>query len=487
MKCDLCGTENPSNAVFCKHCGHRLDNMSVCQHCGKLTPVDGQFCINCGANRDSRVIDIPAKSVEETSKETKQTRFFASKTENDDLDEVKKHEKHGSKFNAGTIGKALRITSLAAGGLSFLFSLIFVFLIGVTSQISSGGASIGQNIIDYNLYSYFGDLLTQYDSINDALVRYGVFGSYFGLASVVFILLGVIATIVYSGVSFYKNYKKGTISFTKYAAIFFFVYLASSMLFFFNIFSSSDITGISVSLVLNQATIAGLVLSGLFLLVALVVDSFINGVQGNLKDYLIKTISSSLITIFGIVVFAFIGQGLFTLVADNPTTSIVISMSASVGVLGVASLLFNLAQSVYTSQDSTRWSQVNEMYTGTIVFLSLLLVLIIIFAIFFVLLAKEFFGENGHVNTKKTLSYGLTAGIAAIIFGAIAIYFNYWFVDFMNTIAGTTQDTTSVSLTNPIVILVFGVFILVGVIVLKVLSPKDETFDEKPELEEVKE
>ena len=127
------------------------------------------------------------------------------------------------------------------------------------------------------------------------------------------------------------------------------------------------------------------------------------------------------------------------------------------------------------------------MYTGTIVFLSLLLVLIIIFAIFFVLLAKEFFGENGHVNTKKTLSYGLTAGIAAIIFGAIAIYFNYWFVDFMNTITGTTQDTTSVSLTNPIVVLVFGVFILVGVIVLKVLNPKDETFEEKPELEEVKE
>ena len=79
MKCDLCGTENPSNAVFCKHCGHRLDNMSVCQHCGKLTPVDGQFCINCGANRDSRVVDLPAKSVEETSKETKKTRFFASK------------------------------------------------------------------------------------------------------------------------------------------------------------------------------------------------------------------------------------------------------------------------------------------------------------------------------------------------------------------------------------------------------------------------
>ena len=57
----------------------------------------------------------------------------------------------------------------------------------------------------------------------------------------------------------------------------------------------------------------------------------------------------------------------------------------------------------------------------------------------------------------------------------------------MNTITGTTQDTTSVSLTNPIVVLLFGVFILVGVIVLKVLNPKDETFEEKPELEEVKE
>lgn len=487
MKCDLCGTENPSNAVFCKHCGHRLDNMSVCQHCGKLTPIDGQFCINCGANRDSRVIDLPAKSVEETPKETRQTRFFANKTENDDLREVKKSEKHASKFNTGTIGKALKITSLAAGGLSLLFSLIFVFLIGVTSQISSSGASIGQNVINYNLYSYFGDLLKQYDSLNDALVRYGIFGTYIGLASVVFILVGVIATIVYSGVSFYKDYKKGTISFTKYAVIFFFVYLASSMLFFFNVFSRSDITGITISLVLDSATVAGLVLSGIFLIVALVVDSFINGIQGNLKDYLIKTISSSLITIFGIIVFAFIGQGLLTLVADNPTTSIISSMSVSAGVLGVASSLLTLAQSIYSLQDNTRWAQVNEMYTGTIVFLSLLLVLIIVFTIFFVLLAKEFFGKNGHVNTKKTLSYGLNAGVAAILFGAIEIYFDYWFVDFMNAISGSTQDMTSINIANPIVVLVFGLFLFVGVIVLKVLSPKGETFDEKTKLEEVKE
>lgn len=53
--CPRCGTENLSEAVFCKKCGKRLDGMSVCPNCGKLTPADGEFCIFCGANRNSLV------------------------------------------------------------------------------------------------------------------------------------------------------------------------------------------------------------------------------------------------------------------------------------------------------------------------------------------------------------------------------------------------------------------------------------------------
>ena len=49
MRCFNCGTENPENAVYCKHCGKRLDNLKVCAFCGGLTPADGEYCINCGA------------------------------------------------------------------------------------------------------------------------------------------------------------------------------------------------------------------------------------------------------------------------------------------------------------------------------------------------------------------------------------------------------------------------------------------------------
>ncbi|MBQ9794898.1 MAG: zinc ribbon domain-containing protein [Clostridia bacterium] len=54
MICKKCSQENQDNAIFCCHCGTRIEeekqeNCSrVCRACGEKLPENGNFCARCG-------------------------------------------------------------------------------------------------------------------------------------------------------------------------------------------------------------------------------------------------------------------------------------------------------------------------------------------------------------------------------------------------------------------------------------------------------
>ncbi len=48
MKCPKCQHENPSDAIFCNGCGHKLE--LACPNCGKTNPPGSKFCNGCGHN-----------------------------------------------------------------------------------------------------------------------------------------------------------------------------------------------------------------------------------------------------------------------------------------------------------------------------------------------------------------------------------------------------------------------------------------------------
>jgi len=55
MTCNECGTENKDDALFCAHCGAKLQKSELvghgrkCPECGFDNPVQGKFCARCGA------------------------------------------------------------------------------------------------------------------------------------------------------------------------------------------------------------------------------------------------------------------------------------------------------------------------------------------------------------------------------------------------------------------------------------------------------
>lgn len=48
MKCVQCGTENPTQAKFCKKCGASQEIRTRCAHCNAENPGDSAFCSECG-------------------------------------------------------------------------------------------------------------------------------------------------------------------------------------------------------------------------------------------------------------------------------------------------------------------------------------------------------------------------------------------------------------------------------------------------------
>ncbi|MBQ3655650.1 MAG: zinc ribbon domain-containing protein, partial [Bacteroidales bacterium] len=52
IECELCHTENPSTAIFCKHCGNHFDNKPIatikCKHCNTYNPFFAKYCKKCG-------------------------------------------------------------------------------------------------------------------------------------------------------------------------------------------------------------------------------------------------------------------------------------------------------------------------------------------------------------------------------------------------------------------------------------------------------
>ena len=459
MKCLFCGTDNPSEAVFCKKCGRRLDGMAVCQHCGNLTPADGEFCIHCGSNRNAPVYTFKATTSGVATPKP----------------EKNKMEKHYSstisarpKTKDTKVAKILELVSFISYCIVLLSSLVFTFLIGANVQLGAGGSSADfPGLEDFTLFYYFGKA---FDSLNgNDLAAYGSLGPVLGLVSVILTLVGILVVTGFAIRAIVLYVQKKEDSITKFATISYFVFLAGVVLFMLNIASSTTVAtgqvGISMAMAINGPSLAGIIVGGIFLLAAIVLDAINKGVVGTLKSYLSQGILGGILAILGIVTLSFIGHEVIA------TSNEIVGNGY--GFLAFSNTLFQRAIATYPLASDT-WNEFVGNFVGSLIFLIGILVFALAFLTFLVLMVKDTLACFGYGFDGKAARHGIFAGIAAVLVGVFELLLGLCFAPYF------FGETVEVSVVTPVLFIVFGILILAGSITARILCPHKE---EEPVIE----
>lgn len=252
MICKNCRTENPEEAVYCLHCGNRLDDKKICPVCQKENPEEAFFCLHCG----KRLADgngTGAPQAEQSEAPAKKSAF----------------EKVKFAFDLSG-GICLMV--------AVLFSLVFTLCMGITATAALNGSSSGLNNSlseTTMLWDYFG---SAYKELSESLNSMQSYTGYFEAAMYLPVVLStvvcagtlvcVLVFTVISAVKYGKHFKDPELNYMKpaVAAVLSFILGAAAFLAInstsFNLSTSSSM---EITVGFSGATTAGIVLGGVFL------------------------------------------------------------------------------------------------------------------------------------------------------------------------------------------------------------------------------
>ena len=435
MKCDNCGTENPDEALFCKNCGARLDGNVTCPHCGKLLPADSKFCMYCGY----RFGDAYA-----------QTNAPAAGAYGAGYGYVPAQAYAPKRVSAPTV---LKYVSDGLAMLAALFAFIFMFLIGVRLGISGMDVSVSTGF-----FYFFGDAYDALDNLSDAMSEIMRGGMIMGTVATALILLAVSALFISTAVKYiltlFKKTKKGM---NGLAAATFFSYIAGIMLFLACISGSGDVSADGIEIMLNGATIAGIVLGGLFLLAAVVTDLVAKRETALTASALKGSVTGLVAVALMIVLLCLPAFGVvsFRITSDGTT------LSTDLGIT-------NLFSFIAVMEDNM--NGYNEMRIGESI------ITVMFFILFVGLSAASVTALSGlSVNTEgkgKSLSFGMMimSSIFAVLVGIMQLLGNSQMVAFFDKNIYDLDVIIAGNSAVPIVMIVFGVLLLATAIVFAKLA-----------------
>ena len=435
MKCNNCGTENPDEALFCKNCGARLDGNVTCPHCGKLLPADSKFCMYCGY----RFGDAYA-----------QTNAPAAGAYGAGYGYVPAQAYAPKRVSAPTV---LKYVSDGLAMLAALFAFIFMFLIGVRLGISGMDVSVSTGF-----FYFFGDAYDALDNLSDAMSEIMRGGVIMGTVATALILLAVSALFISTAVKYiltlFKKTKKGM---NGLAAATFFSYIAGIMLFLACISGSGDVSADGIEIMLNGATIAGIVLGGLFLLAAVVTDLVAKRETALTASALKGSVTGLVAVALMIVLLCLPAFGVvsFRITSDGTT------LSTDLGIT-------NLFSFIAVMEDNM--NGYNEMRIGESI------ITVMFFILFVGLSAASVTALSGlSVNTEgkgKSLSFGMMimSSIFAVLVGIMQLLGNSQMVAFFDKNIYDLDVIIAGNSAVPIVMIVFGVLLLATAIVFAKLA-----------------
>lgn len=435
MKCNNCGTENPDEALFCKNCGARLDGNVTCPHCGKLLPADSKFCMYCGYRFGDAYAqtNVPAAGAYGAGYGYAPAQAYAPK-----------------RVSAPTV---LKYVSDGLAMLAALFAFIFMFLIGVRLGISGMDVSASTGF-----FYFFGDAYDALDNLSDAMSEIMRGGMIMGTVATALILLAVSALFISTAVRYiltlFKKTKKGM---NGLAAATFFSYIAGIMLFLTCISGSGDMNADGIEIMLNGATIAGIVLGGLFLLAAVVTDLVAKRETALTASALKGSVTGLVAVALMIVLLCLPAFGVvsFRITSDGTT------LSTDLGITNLFSFIAGMEDNM---------NGYNEMRIGESI------ITVMFFILFVGLSAVSVTALSGlSVNTEgkgKSLSFGMMimSSIFAVLVGIMQLLGNSQMVAFFDKNIYDLDVIIAGNSAVPIVMIVFGVLLLATAIVFAKLA-----------------
>ena len=442
MVCKVCGIENAEDAVFCKHCGKRLDGIQVCKNCGTENEEDAMFCKKCGTT-------LAATTTPQAHRTAAQNGEIALETLSD----------------TPIWKKIVAIFGWSFAMLGLFFSLLFTFFIGTGMKASVADfdltdivGSVGLNL-NHNLYYYFGDV---YSEIRDQQLSYPMTDAQLAAVYIPTVIGTVVAAgvilgvCVLSGLAIYKfvAYLRGKSdkNFTKPTVAAYAVFILGSLALLSLDYVSATVksSGITVRVgsILNSLTIAGVAVGGVCLFLFITCKVALKGKALLQNQNLIRLILSTVGIVFITIMLIFLPHAAVGL--SESDTSMRVSATFPFMIWMRAVVLDSL-------------TLVGEEMVVAILAQFVQIALIALTAVAFI------YQLSNVCEEKKSNLLGLSIPMLVLSIAYLVLSIVY-----ANMVRSAADMTGDIIFTSPIVVLVFSVLHFALSIVQRMFSKKQQ-------------
>ena len=267
MNCKKCGMPTVEGGTYCGYCGARVDGKKACHACGQLNEEHFSFCVGCGTRIDGKTACPNCGTAFEGS-------FCPTCGAANKGKPVNNQTKREGRFSLSSVMEKVGGASMILG---VLFSLIFVFFIGLVESLDGvRGEKVG-------LFTFFGEYYKEMKTeeitevveatskwwgnlIEEQTTLYGVFGTIISAATLLCVVgFATVAIVKYilSFVNKTKDDSKGwalaCIASYLIGAVLFYAHIRMQMSIYADGESSEGIVNF------NGATVVGLVFALVFL------------------------------------------------------------------------------------------------------------------------------------------------------------------------------------------------------------------------------
>lgn len=457
MNCPFCKTENPDRAVYCKNCGKPVSGSITCHACGEEVPADGTFCIYCG---------------------TRLTPLTVSDTQNCAMSAPKQEaaqEKPSAPWQS-------ILTHIGGGCALFaaLCAVIFTFCLGCSVNVSGGGFMELSGIRGMDAYYYFGEIYSDLNATlsGSAPMLYvislycgAVFGTLLSAAAFVTVPTLFIVTLVRYILS-YSRQKKPVIAM---AAKTYFIYLAFALLFFglqaAQIHASSSANALvnvdyDISVTLNAATIAGIVLGAVGIALSAACNAIGRGAENTQKPRIVQLSVYGTAVVLVCIAVSLLGSCLTELAAEESGNKILLSFGLMKALSLVGNMDLSLGQetSLIETYPAEGMAIIASAVLGTIFLIALLILAAILLASLVRGIGEGYDGKN------KPMKYAIFCTVFVILLTVCTAVLTGNTVSLIGLATDGAEPAFRASFTSAIVAAVLFAAALVLLIVYTALS-----------------